>query len=160
MNMIRHASLLCLLTVLLVLGAVVCGESATPAPTPAPTTAFDPPPTAATPTASPAPTPIEAPPTTSTITRLLVANIPPQPEALDPSLIGTFEQFQFLPMMDNLLGFNHKTGIVEGRAAKSWSGSPDGRTWTFELNEDVPFPFRKGDHDIRGLGSYIRLPDS
>ena len=144
MNMIRHSGLLCLLTALMVLGAAVCGESATSAPTPAPTTAFDPPPTAATPTASPATTPTEAPPTTSTITRLIVANIPPQPEALDPSLIGTFEQFQFLPMMDNLLGFNHTTGIVEGRAAKSWSGSPDGRTWTFELNENVPFHFGKG----------------
>ena len=144
MNMIRHSGLLCLLTVLLVLGAVVCGESATSAPTPAPTTAFDPPPTAATPTASPATTPTEAPPTTSTITRLIVANIPPQPEALDPSLVSTFEEFQFLPMMDNLLGFNHKTGIVEGRAAKSWSGSPDGRTWTFALHEDVPFHFGKG----------------
>ena len=134
---------------LLWLFVVACGASATatpvgvaePAPA-APTAAFAPPPAAATPVAFATPT--SAPVAEAKVSRLIAAQIPPSPETTDPSLAANFQQFQWLPHGDFLIQFGPKTGVIEGRLAKEWDLSPDGKTWTFPLREDATFHYGFG----------------
>ena len=150
---------------LLALPLVACGASATATPvavaeptlTP-PAATFAPPPAAATPIAFATPTP--APVAESKVSRLIAAQIPPSPETTDPSLAGNFQQFQWLPHGDFLVQFGPKTGVIEGRLAKGWELSPDGKTWTFPLRDDATFHFGFGDFtsaDVEAsLNHYLR----
>ena len=117
--------------------------TATPRPTPppTPTVAATPVPT---PTARPTPTPapVVGDPVAS---RLVVAVQPPaQQSTLDCGVQGV-AQFQHRPAMDLLLSLDRYTSERIPELATSWSMSPDGKEWTFNLQEDVPWHFGYGE---------------
>ena len=104
--------------------------------------------------------PTPAPVVEAGVNRLIAAQIPPSPETTDPSLAANFQQFQWLPHGDFLVQFGHKNGVIEGRLAKGWELSPDGKTWTFPLRDDAAFHFGFGNFtsaDVEAsLNHYLR----
>lgn len=58
--------------------------------------------------------------------------------------VGRPSYYQFDPYSETLIGLDPTTNERIPRLAKSWEFTPDGRTWTFQLEEDVPFHFGYG----------------
>jgi len=48
-----------------------------------------------------------------------------------------------VPIYDHLLGHHHQSNVEQPQLATDWSVTPDGKTWTFNLRDDVPF-YRNG----------------
>ena len=47
-----------------------------------------------------------------------------------------------IPYSETLIGLDAQTNERIPRLAKSWESTPDGRVWTFQLEEGVPLPLR------------------
>ena len=58
--------------------------------------------------------------------------------------VGRPSYYQFDPYSETLIGLDATTNERIPRLAKSWEFTPDGRTWTFQLEENVPFHFDYG----------------
>ncbi|HSH12545.1 MAG TPA: ABC transporter substrate-binding protein, partial [Desulfurivibrionaceae bacterium] len=88
----------------------------------------------------------------------------PSPVELDISQVGTFasldpqlaEDDNSLDLIESLFvgltRFNHQTGAVEPALAESWQVSNDGRTWTFNLREDIFWVRTASEHGLLGSG--------
>ncbi|MDE2844235.1 MAG: ABC transporter substrate-binding protein [Chloroflexota bacterium] len=53
--------------------------------------------------------------------------------------------YQFDPYAETLIGLDAQTNERIPRLAESWETTPDGRTWTFNLVEGVPFHYGYGE---------------
>ena len=94
----------------------------------------------AAPTAVPAPAaPREEPLGQPVQADLRVAITPPYAENLLGWRVGGTNQGMLQPMQEQLVQRNYQTWEAQEMLATSWSVSPDGRTWTIKLREDVPF---------------------
>ena len=103
---------------------VKAAQPATPTPAPAITLV---------PTSTPIPTPTRAP-KRPVVDRLIVAALV-QIETSDPvNAVG--ENQQNLPMYEALVRYNEQ-GLLEPMLAESWSVTPDGKDWTFNLVQGV-----------------------
>ena len=120
--------------------------SAPPSPTPEPTATK-----AAKPTSAPTPTPTAAPlptPTpgfvTSTVDRLLLAQSPAGYETNLPWLFPSVDS-QLRPMYELLVSTDLTGLLYEPQLSTKWEMRPDGRAWTFDLQENVPWHFGFGE---------------
>ena len=71
--------------------------------------------------------------------------------------------YQFDPYAETLIGLDPHTNARNARLAKSWEFSPNGREWTFHLEEDVPFHFGFGEFTARDVVAALernQSPDS
>ena len=154
--------------IVLTLFILACGDDATPTPTrpaatatptsPAAPTATNTPRPTATPTATLAPgetprptaTATSRPRPTSTPTPTVVAErIPVSPRLKvvmsPPSTQNTIPYAQsqttekIMPIYDHLVGRHFRTNVEQPEMATSWSVADDGKTWTFNLRDDIPF---------------------
>ena len=131
-------------------------------PTPTPVTAFVPTPT---PTPIITPTPRPAGIATSTTTRLItVISTPPYDTYVSYSLSGGGDEFQDKrPIYETLINTHHKTAQYYPELTTAWEVSPDAKTWTFDLRENVPWHFGFGDftaEDVRHTWELYTKEDS
>jgi len=111
-----------LVLIVLVMMIGSCGKTETTTPTA----------TTATPTGTTAsPTPTKVAPYGQIVSALTDFGA----EAIDPTL---YESIWGWSMYDSLITTNDKGEFV-GEVAKSWSISPDGKTWTFKIRDDIKF---------------------
>ncbi len=59
--------------------------------------------------------------------------------------VGRPSYYQFDPYSETLIGLDAQTNERIPRLAKSWEFTPDGRVWTFQLEEGIPFHFGYGE---------------
>ena len=90
---------------------------------------------------------------TATATQAMVEKIPVSPRLI-VSVVPPSDQFtmahaqaqtseKIMPIYEHLVGRHYQTDVEEPELASDWSVSPDGRVWTFNLRDDVPF-YRNG----------------
>ena len=65
--------------------------------------------------------------------------------------VGRPSYYQFDPYGETLVGLDAQTNARNPRLAKSWEFSPNGREWTFHLEEDVPFHFGYGEFTAKDV---------
>ena len=111
--------------------APTAAATVAPAPTQAPA------PTAVPTTAAPPMEPVPVSP------RLILA-VPPPSQEIGVMHLGNNLTSSFLAHYDHLLGSDPQTSAYEPQMATEWSTSPNGKTWTFQLRDDVPFYSRDG----------------
>ena len=71
-------------------------------------------------------------------TNELKMRIAVNPETLDPTLVYTGDvNFITKMLFVNLCDFNEETALPTPDLAKTWSVTPDGKVWTFNLRNDV-----------------------
>lgn len=138
-----------LLLVLPIMGACGDDEVAAPVasvPTAAPAaTATSVPPTAVPPTKAPEATPVPratsvpAPKHKTSDTYRLVAAIGALSHDTVKPWVGSSQNAHILPMYEHLVTAHRATGADEPRLATKWEMSPDGMSWTFNLQEGVEF---------------------
>ena len=116
---------------------IVRAAVATPVPTAMPAT---PAPTAA---PTPAPTPTEMAPNVPVSARLVLAVPPPSQEVGVMHLANNLTN-SFLVHYDHLIASDPQTAAYGPQIATEWTTSPNGRVWTFQLRDDVPFYSRDG----------------
>ena len=46
---------------------------------------------------------------------------------------------KIMPIYDHLVGRQFRTNVEQPEMATSWSVADDGKTWTFNLRDDIPF---------------------
>ena len=115
----------------------------TPAPTAMTPTATQAPRATPTPraTATPAPTtmaPTAMAPKVPVSARLIVSVVPPSDQfTIAHAQAQTSEKI--MPIYEHLVGRHYQTDVEEPELASDWSVTPDGRVWTFNLRDDVPF---------------------
>ena len=117
---------LALLTIL-TLFILACGEDTTPTPTTAPQATATPAPTA---TAAAVKVPVKA--------RLITAN-PIDGEQYTIPYPGSQVSWAKMPEYEHLIGHDIRSNEELPELAIAWDSGTDGKTWTFELREDVPF---------------------
>ena len=123
--------------------------SAPPTLTPEPTATAIPQATATprstlTPVATPAPTPTLGF-MTSSVKQLIMVAGPPADETNMPWLMAAGATFQIRPMFEPLIGLERRTGELEPHLAANWELGADARSWTLDLQKDVPWHFGFGD---------------
>ena len=112
---------------------------ATAAPTATAMPATQAPRATATPTATPTPAMVEKIPVSP---RLIVSVVPPSDQfTMAHAQAQTSEKI--MPIYEHLVGRHYQTDVEEPELASDWSVTPDGRVWTFNLRDDVPF-YRNG----------------
>ncbi len=135
----------------LTLFILACGDDATPTPTQGPaatSTPTRPAPTATRPAPTATATATSRPQPTNTPT-VTAERVPVSPR-LRIAIATPAEQFTMahpqsqtsqsvIPIYDHLVGRQFQTNVEQPELATSWSVSPSGRTWTFNLRDDVPF---------------------
>ena len=97
----------------------------------------------AAPTATPAPTQVMPAEPVPVSPRLILA-VPPPSQEIGVMHLGNNLTSSFLAHYDHLLGSDPQTSAYEPQMATEWSTSPNGKTWTFQLRDDVPFYNRDG----------------
>ena len=114
-----------------------------PDPTPTPVPAFKPTPTP-TPVVTPTPRPVGI--VTSTTNRLIIATTPSARESYVNWRTECCANFQDKrPIYEQLIMTAHETGQYYPELTTGWEVSPDAKTWTFDLRENVPWHFGYGD---------------
>ena len=101
-------------------------------------------PTAA-PTAMPQPTAVDAGPVEAKVDRLVIAFTQPTHETNIPWFGARTMLSQFNPVQETLIDLHPETGEYAPNLATDWSMSADGKAWTLDLREDVPFHFDLGE---------------
>ena len=152
-------ALLLIPLLLVLIAAVACGEDATATPRPTATalpTATTVPPTP-TPTAVPTPTPAFF---TSSVGQLITGT----PPALHDTPIPwqtTSVLFLTRPPFENLMTVDiDNPGIYIPQLASSWEMAPDGKAWTVQLLEDIPFHFGWDEFTSRDvLHTFIKVSE-
>ena len=77
--------------------------------------------------------------------------------------VGRPAYYQFDPYSETLIGLDSLTNERIPRLAKSWESTPDGRVWTLQLEEGVPFHDGYGEFtsaDVIAAFDRIRGEDS
>ena len=139
----KPGSLLLIPLLLVLIIAVACGEdaTATPQPTVTPTT---PAATPTTPAATPTPTPSPVPTATPTpepqpvVGRVVIARPVPLRESTMPWLSTEILEY-VRPMYEALITTDLETGKHVPELAAKWEMAADGRSWTLDLQEGVPW---------------------
>lgn len=88
----------------------------------------------------PTPTPTQMPVQSPAAPRLTVLDLgyTGQLPDLDPQQTGSQSGFDLVEnLFAGLTNFNHETQNIEPELATAWRVSPDGRTWTFDLRDDI-----------------------
>ena len=93
--------------------------------------------------ATPTPIPVQQEQVEAKVTRVIYALGEVQ-ETNRHWTVGRPSYYQFDPYSETLIGLDATTNERIPRLAKSWEFTPDGRTWTFQLEENVPFHFDYG----------------
>ena len=93
--------------------------------------------------ATPTPIPVQQEQVDAKVTRVIYALGEVQ-ETNRHWTVGRPSYYQFDPYSETLIGLDATTNERIPRLAKSWEFTPDGRTWTFQLEENVPFHFGYG----------------
>ena len=106
---------------------IVQAAVATPVPTAMPA-----------PTAAPTPAPTAMAPQVPVASRLIVVIPPPADQFTIPYAASQTTE-KIMPIYDHLVGRHHQSNIEQPEMASSWSVAEDGKTWTFNLRDDVPF---------------------
>lgn len=123
-------------------------KAAVPTPAPAMTPA---------PTAMPTPTPTEVMmPKVPVATRLVVVIPPPADQFTIPYAASQTTE-KIMPIYDHLVGRHHQTNEEQPEMATDWSVAEDGKTWTFNLRDDVPFYRNAQPMDILFDAEDVRL---
>ena len=94
--------------------------------------------------ATPTPIPVSSGPVTAKVDRVIYA----LGEVIETNrhwTVGRPSYYQFDPYTETLIGIDSQTNARIPRLAKSWESSPDGRVWTLQLEEGVPFHFGYGE---------------
>ena len=94
--------------------------------------------------ATPTPIPVSAGPVETKVDRVIYALGEVQ-ETNRHWTVSRPSYYQFDPYSETLIGLDAQTNERIPRLAESWETSPDGRTWTFNLVEGVPFHFGYGE---------------
>ena len=111
----------------------------TAAPTRAPAAAATRAPATAAPTAAPTPTPAATMAPEPVVSRVTIAMPPMVIQDTLPRKAGFGGVTQIRPAFDFLIGNHRVTYEFEPQLAKEYSISPDGKTWSFKLQEGVMF---------------------
>ena len=88
--------------------------------------------------ATPTPIPVSAGPVETKVDRVIYA----LGEVVETNRHWTTSRpsyYQFDPYTETLIGLDAQSNERIPRLAKSWESTPDGRTWTFNLVEGIPF---------------------
>lgn len=157
----RSMMVLAGLSLLVVSLAIACDAAepaaAPPADAPAPAAATAPTtapvqataaPAAATvaPTATPQPAaPTDAGPVEAKVDRLIIAFTQPTHETNIPWFGARTMLSQFNPIQETLIDLHPETGEFAPNLATGWQMSADGKGWTMDLRQDVPFHFGFGE---------------
>ena len=95
--------------------------------------------------ATPAPTAVATPTPAATMapkvpvaTRLIVVIPTPADQFTIPYAASQTTE-KIMPIYDHLVGRHYKTNVEQPEMAADWSVADDGKTWTFNLRDDVPF---------------------
>lgn len=94
--------------------------------------------------ATPTPIPVQQEQVDAKVTRVIYALGEVQ-ETNRHWTVGRPSYYQFDPYSETLIGLDATTNERIPRLAKSWEFTPDGREWTFELEQGVPFHFGYGE---------------
>lgn len=94
--------------------------------------------------ATPTPIPVDAQQVEAKVDRVIYALGEVQ-ETNRHWTVGRPSYYQFDPYSETLIGLDAQTNERIPRLAEDWEFTPDGRTWTFQLKEDVPFHFGYGE---------------
>ncbi len=94
--------------------------------------------------ATPTPIPVSEGPVEAKVDRVIYALGEVQ-ETNRHWTVGRPSYYQFDPYSETLVGIDSVTNARIPRLANSWESSPDGRVWTFNLQEGVPFHFGYGE---------------
>ena len=116
---------------------------------PAPTQAAAP---TATPTVAPAPTaaPTAVPTTAAApaepvpVSPRLILAVPPPSQEVGVTHLANNLTNSFLVHYDHLIASDPQTAAYGPQIATEWDTSPNGKTWTFKLRDDVPFYGKDG----------------
>ncbi len=97
------------------------------------------------PTAMPQPAAAETGPVEAKVERLVIAFTQPTHETNIPWFGARTMLSQFNPVQETLIDLDPETGEFAPNLATNWSMSADGKSWTLDLREDVPFHFDFGE---------------
>ena len=117
---------------------------ATPRATPRPT---------ARPTARPTPARTPGPLARVPVSPRLILAVPPPSQEVGVSHLGNNLTSSFLMQYDHLIASDPQTAAYGPQLASSWTTSADGKTWTFQLRDDVPFYNKEGKPSAYSLTS-------
>ena len=110
---------------------IVKAAVATPVPTAMPATPA--------PTAVPTPTPaMTMAPKVPVAARLIVVVPPPTDQFTIPYAASQTTE-KIMPIYDHLVGRHYQNNEEQPEMAADWNVADDGKTWTFNLRDDVPF---------------------
>ena len=97
------------------------------------------------PTAMPQPAAADAGPVEAKVERLVIAFTQPTHETNIPWFGARTMLSQFNPVQETLIDLHPETGEFASNLATDWSMSADGKAWTLDLREGVPFHFDFGE---------------
>ena len=113
---------------------------------------------AATPAAAPGAAPAApdaSAPVTPKVNRIVLATTAPAQESLEPRQLAGATSPQVRPMYEHLVGMDAKGGKFVPQLATEWSGSADGKSWTFKLRKGVQFHQGYGEFPAKDLPQLI-----
>ena len=102
-------------------------------------------------TATPQPTAAAAGPVEAKVDRLVIAFTQPTHETNIPWFGARTMLSQFSPMTETLIDLAPATGEYTANLSTSWEMSPDGKNWTMNLREGVPFHFGFGEFTAKDV---------
>ncbi len=102
-------------------------------------------------TATPQPTTATTGPVEAKVDRLVIAFTQPTHETNIPWFGARTMLSQFNPMTETLIDLAPETGEYAPNLATNWQMGPDGKTWTMDLREGVPFHFGFGEFTAKDV---------
>ena len=157
----RLQILLCTLLLLSLPLIFGCNPAASEAPAPedtpasgaalTPTTAVSESSTGPAPTAAPQPTAAATGPVEAKVERLVIAFTQPTHETNIPWFGARTMLSQFNPMTETLIDLHPETGEYSPNLATNWQMGPDGKSWTIDLRQGVPFHFDFGEFSAKDV---------
>ena len=102
-------------------------------------------------TATPQPTAAITGPVEAKVDRLVIAFTQPTHETNIPWFGARTMLSQFSPMTETLIDLAPATGEYTANLSTSWEMSPDGKNWTLNLREGVPFHFGFGEFTAKDV---------
>ena len=103
------------------------------------------------PTATPLPVAASAGPVEAKVDRLVIAFTQPTHETNIPWFGARTMLSQFSPMTETLIDLAPATGEYTANLSTDWEMSPDGKNWTLNLREGVPFHFGFGEFTAKDV---------
>ena len=103
------------------------------------------------PTATPLPVTASTGPVEAKVDRLVIAFTQPTHETNIPWFGARTMLSQFSPMTETLIDLAPATGEYTANLSTDWEMSPDGKNWTLNLREGVPFHFGFGEFTAKDV---------